>query len=969
MGSTNQGTQVKVFDFEQMGTSQGFNLVNYKLIPQGVYSGYTLTVLNTTTVGVSTGVAYIADQNGTCGVRVTTSVGIDLTPTPSTSLIVLRMTWVNSVSNNYADFLCIANGSQLSTDIILGEATFTGSDVTGIDSTLRDVASLATLDLNKGTAASVWSWYEANLFSLITWISTKTYSTNDIVAYGGYLYKSLQNSNTNQNPVTATTYWAIQVGGITWNSSATYATNDIVNYNGTLYVSLQNSNTNQQPDTATTYWVPYKTGILWNSLLTYNLNDIVNYGGILYKSLQASNINQQPYTATTYWTPIGGGITWNSAVTYGLSDIANYNGILYSSIQTSNTNNNPATAVTYWQPFINSAESLSRNYIEDGTFENQSIANYVVYNDGASATPVDGTGGTPSGNLSIAINTTTPLFSGADALITKSAFNTQGEGVGKNFTIDRGAIGQVHSISFYLKTGGSYASNDVGVYIYDVTNSSLIPTSLVNVAQGSNPDRWFATFIPSTSTSYRLILHVQSTNASAWTLEIDNVSVGPYEQVVGAAIGPPTSFTSVITTSATNPTKGTYTETAIFRRVGKFMEVDWEYVQTASGSAGSGNYRLAIPNGKTIDSSLYQGSYSWVVGECKYSDGGGNIEGQVIVVPGDGFTFVEFLLQTGFQSVDQWGSAIGPLSGPTFSFSAHFRVPIAQWSDNINLANNFQEFAFNTDTSLNDDTTSFGYGSDGIAFANFDSGYGSAITGATSKVVSFKRPIQPTDTISIEVYVVGAGWLKLSEAGWTIVEVAHVLASNSVVGMGYSWRDSQSIWLYFGKSGRAQAISGTGTQSWGNLLTGGYKWRIRKISGGNSAEVPPVVRAEYQVVSPTSIPASTFTVLSFASKIEDTHSAYNTTTGEFVAPIDGVYLAKIALQINSGFSSSVNANAIYTYINGTLWEAEACVALRQFTTLRLRAGDKLTFKIYVSTSGTLTASAAWNYAQFTRIGS
>jgi len=50
---------------------------------------------------------------------------------------------------------------------------------------------------------------------------------------------------------------ALSFGGIEWDSSTTYDANDIVNYGGVLYISLQGSNTNQQPDTATAYWSEY----------------------------------------------------------------------------------------------------------------------------------------------------------------------------------------------------------------------------------------------------------------------------------------------------------------------------------------------------------------------------------------------------------------------------------------------------------------------------------------------------------------------------------------------------------------------------------------------------------------------------------------------------------------------------------------------------------------------------------------
>lgn len=50
--------------------------------------------------------------------------------------------------------------------------------------------------------------------SYTEWSSATTYGLDATVVYGGIIYKSLQASNTNQNPVTATTYWTVQTEGV-----------------------------------------------------------------------------------------------------------------------------------------------------------------------------------------------------------------------------------------------------------------------------------------------------------------------------------------------------------------------------------------------------------------------------------------------------------------------------------------------------------------------------------------------------------------------------------------------------------------------------------------------------------------------------------------------------------------------------------------------------------------------------------
>ena len=53
------------------------------------------------------------------------------------------------------------------------------------------------------------------------WSSVTTYATGDRVVYETLTYESLQNSNTNQNPVTATTYWSLVQNELPYNSTYT----------------------------------------------------------------------------------------------------------------------------------------------------------------------------------------------------------------------------------------------------------------------------------------------------------------------------------------------------------------------------------------------------------------------------------------------------------------------------------------------------------------------------------------------------------------------------------------------------------------------------------------------------------------------------------------------------------------------------------------------------------------------------
>lgn len=180
--------------------------------------------------------------------------------------------------------------------------------------------------------------------------------------------------------------------------------------------------------------------------------------------------------------------------------------------------------------------SDSLNALSNGHFESNA-SGWNAYADAAGSTPVDGTGGSPT--LTITQSGTSPLRGGGSGIITKDAANRQGEGASSDFSISDDLTGQEVPVNFeYLIDTGTYASGDLELFIYDVTNATVItpssdfggnsipkPDSSINgsIRQGGV----FATkFLATDSTSYRFIFHVASTSASAYTVKIDNVNVG-----------------------------------------------------------------------------------------------------------------------------------------------------------------------------------------------------------------------------------------------------------------------------------------------------------------------------------------------------------------------------------------------------------------------------------------------------------
>lgn len=236
------------------------------------------------------------------------------------------------------------------------------------------------------------------------------------------------------------------------------------------------------------------------------------------------------------------------------------------------------------------------NYILNSEFESNADG-WATYADAAGTTPVDGTGGTA--NITIAASTDEILRGTKSLKVTKDAANRQGEGFSYDFSIKGQDTSKKLKIQFDFKTNedAAYASGDIAVYIYDVTNSTLITPVDTSLIAGQNIFQ--TSFNSTTSTSYRLIFHVASTNASAYDVYIDNVIVGPGMTSQGAAIGDWEDFTP----DWDNTTDPTFTASQFKkRRVGGSMEIQFYFNLDTPGTSGEG-FAFFLPDGLTPDTS------------------------------------------------------------------------------------------------------------------------------------------------------------------------------------------------------------------------------------------------------------------------------------------------------------------------------------------------------------------------------
>lgn len=202
---------------------------------------------------------------------------------------------------------------------------------------------------------------------------------------------------------------------------------------------------------------------------------------------------------------------------------------------------------------VGSGSGSGINHLENPIAETDASGYVVSKNTSASSTPDSGfvTSGT---TITWTRSTSSPLREDASFVLTKSSGSALGEQVSTAFTIDSADQGEIQSIlGDYKVESGTYATGDLTVWVYDVTNSRWIQPSSYSIENVGINGKLRCTFQASIdSLSYKLVFHVSSSSSSAYSLKFDNLSIGP--QVVSvAAVG---IIGEIIATGSTTPPQG-----------------------------------------------------------------------------------------------------------------------------------------------------------------------------------------------------------------------------------------------------------------------------------------------------------------------------------------------------------------------------------------------------------------------------
>lgn len=580
------------------------------------------------------------------------------------------------------------------------------------------------------------------------------------------------------------------------------------------------------------------------------------------------------------------------------------------------------------------------NYILNPDAETDATG-WATYADAAGVVPVDGTGGSPVRTL-FAASATDPLRGDKSFVFTRQAGGSgQGEGASYDFEIDDADRAKVLSVSFdalvfdwdnFIAADGitppansgptpTTGNSTIGIFIYDVTNAVLIPLSPSVITSNSLtiPQTFKGTFqTASNSTSYRLILHTCRAEDAVLTVRFDNFFVGPQSVAYGSAITDWQSYTPTSSWTANTTMTGRY------RRVGDSMEI----IATASmsGAPTTATFTVSLPSGFTMDSSKLPGggSIGDALGYVSILDAGSQVYTGTAYYASSTTINVTYGAANG-AGVNTNNGVVNQANPMTVAsgdlIGIHLSVPIAGWSSNTLMSNDTDTRVVDFVGLINSGThTSTGnwQGVPNYTSIAIDTHSGSIGSGLYRIPVSGRYHISAKANVASNT--TGSRGVRVLKNSTNVNGGAGLYPAGGNTGIGASI--SIDIDCVSGDEIKFQAFQSSG----GNLnyetsADSQSSFTIHRLTGPATIAASETVAAIINgAVSGTIATHGSQSIAIYATKVRDTHSAYNTTTGFFTVPVSGFY--DVTGRALWTFSSGQPYQYGYIYVDSTLTQSE-----------------------------------------------
>lgn len=567
------------------------------------------------------------------------------------------------------------------------------------------------------------------------------------------------------------------------------------------------------------------------------------------------------------------------------------------------------------------APNLVANGDAEGKLTSSSTI-FTAYADAAQSSPVDGTGGTP--NVTSSVISAGALSGNKSYSLVKDAANRQGQGWTIDLSVPAAYRARVLSVKFdYIVGSGTFVAgtsttdSDVTVWIYDVTNSTLIQPSSYKLLSNStsNVDQFQAEFQTSgNGTTYRLIFHVSTTSGSAYTLNVDNIVVSPSEYVFGSPVSDWQSYTPTLT--------GFGTATGVdfkYRRVGSDIEIQGYFT---SGTPTATQARVSLPSGATV-SSVVQTTPNNHWGQYIRQVGAGTTEKGGVLLPVASQNYFVF------SSVNTFGAASTPsslsavnadtITGSGTLVSLSIKVPVAGASSSVQMA----------------DQTSTRQ----VSFQAFKNGGTGGANTTLATWTTVQKDTHAAFNASTGVYTVPvAGDYQVGGSiGTTASTGIHNIYLNgtAVIRSGSSGQASSFGIIPNCKVGDQITIA---LESALTLLSANTNtFTISRISGPSQIASSETVAAKYTIGTGASTTLNT--PFNYDTREFDTHSSVTTGAGtwNFRAPVGGIYQVSAKAYSGADFILRLYKNSTLQEILTTVTTADGthCGS----TLIQLNAGD------------------------------
>lgn len=558
------------------------------------------------------------------------------------------------------------------------------------------------------------------------------------------------------------------------------------------------------------------------------------------------------------------------------------------------------------------------NYISNPNADTNTNG-WVRYKNTPGTAPIDGDGGSPSATYTFTRSTSAPLRGAASFLLTKpAALNAQGEGFSHYFYLDNADKGKVLNCSFdYQIVSGTYADDDMTVWIYDVLNDRLIQPAPFKIKNSEIVEKFSFEFQSNLiSGGHTLIIHRSSPATAACTIKFDNFKVGPNEKSYGSAVTDWKDYVPTVTVPTGSMTN--YSTTGRWRAVGDSIEVEASIL--FSGAAGTWTApSLGLPSGLNIDvNKLAPITKINQVGTSYLRDTGiQNYEGVVRYTAAytDRVTIDYSSIVSAFVNPISVTSTLPFAWGATDAMNIKFSVPIAGWSSS-------QIMSSDADTRV-------------VSFQAYTS---ASYTTTGGGIIPINTVNQDTHgkfnngTFQYTIPVPGDYRFSIVNASATI-NYSAATQSNTIVirkNSGYAYTIWQSTASASGivypfitgtvkltklKAGDVIDLYYTNNGVTGSIAPS-FAFEGERLSGSAQIAASESVSCLYTAAPPTGTLGAAQNVVKYGTKVKDSHGAYNPSTGEYKVPVSGVYSISASFSV-TGNSPDATSSDVISILKGS----------------------------------------------------